>query len=92
MIRVDINGTDGAAACGRVVMNAKGPICLLARKLIEDGYSEHDVAQVYRGHMKVFRDATLGEWAKWSYREGDLSVKRVRYVPMPADLHDSDPT
>ena len=87
MIRIDINGTDGAAACGRVVTNAKGPICALARKLIEDGYAEHDIAQVYLGHMKVFHDMPLGWWAQWSYREGDLSVKRVRYVPMPADLH-----
>lgn len=88
MIRIDINGTDGAAACGHVVHSNKGPIGALARKLIADGYAEHDIAQVYRGHMKVFHDMPLDWWARWSWREGDLSVKRARYAPMPSDLHE----
>lgn len=87
MIRIDVNGTDGASGAGHVVRSNKGPICLLARKLIQDGFAEHDLAQVYRGHMKIFRDMALGDWAKWSYREGDQTLKRVRYAPMPADLH-----
>lgn len=87
MIRIDINGTNGASACGRAVTNAKGPICALARSLIEDGYAAHDITDVYRGHMRVFCGVELGWWAAQSYREGDFSVKRVRYIPMPSDLH-----
>ena len=88
MIRIDISETDVASSCGHVVRSGKGPIGTLARKLVAEGYAEHDIAQIYRGSMKVFRDVHLGEWAKWSWREGDMSVKRVRYVPMPSDLHE----
>ena len=89
MIRIDINGTDGAAACGRVVRSAKGPICTLARQLIADGYASHDITEVYRGHMRVFRNVPLSWWAERTVREGDAPIKMVRYIAMPDTLHGS---
>ncbi len=87
MIRIDINGTDGAAACGRVVTSNKAPICVLARQLIADGYAEHDITDVYRGHMRVFRSVPLSWWAERTVREGEAPIKMVRYVAMPTALH-----
>ncbi len=87
MIRIDIIAPDTAFGCGRTVKSTKGAVNALARQLVADGYAEHDITEVYRGHMKVFRETTLGWWAAHSYREGDSSVKRVRYIPMPSDLH-----
>lgn len=90
MIRIDIIAMDTAFGCGRTVKSSKGAINALARKLIADGYAAHDITQVYHGHMRVFSDTPLSWWAEHSYREGDTSVKRVRYVPMPSDLHDAE--
>lgn len=56
----------------------------VARELIAEGYDENEEITFLRDGKDSMRITTLGEWAKWSFREWDTeSVKKRKYVPRP---------
>lgn len=87
-LRFELSGTETATCGDMTVTTAKGAICRLARDMIEAGHYGGATVTVWRGETQCFQPMQLIDWAHWTYREGDQSVRRVKYVPMPAALHD----
>ena len=86
-LRFDLSGTETATCGDMTATTSKGPICRLARDMIAAGHGGASIVEVWRGETRCFQPMRLSDWAHWTYREGDHSAKRVKYVPMPTDLH-----
>ena len=87
MVEIQLEGTDTATALGISVKGRglAGPICSLARALIEAGHSGDAI--VKRGDVVCFEAMPLQRWADIQCRESDrASVRFYKYQPFARDV------
>lgn len=84
-MKIELTGPYTAECDGIKVTNRNGPICKLARKLVDKGHSPHTKVTVWMDGVMSFSEARLSWWADRTTAETDRqSVRFAPYVPFPA--------
>lgn len=84
-MRIELTDSYTAECDGIKVTNRNGPICKLARKLIEKGHSPDAKVSVWMDGVMSFSASSLKWWADRTTAETDRqSVRFSKYVPFPA--------
>jgi hypothetical protein len=71
-----------------IVGNTKQPLVDGARELLAIGFkSSTPLTMRHDGSLHdSFKPLPIGEWAKWTYKEGEKdALKRARWMPLPDD-------
>lgn len=85
---IKLSGTDTATCGDFTAINARGgPIGAITRKMVAAGACDMLPCEVWRGSVRCFGPLPLSYFSDYTISEGDKSARRVRYVPMPVDLH-----
>jgi hypothetical protein len=79
MINIELSGSNEARAYG---YGGKMSIHKLCRKLIDEGFAQHDIVNVWRRGMLCFTPVRLSWWADRDVSEGDAySARIVKHRP-----------
>ena len=78
VIRIELTGSDTASAEGIKVQRPRGPICAIARKLVDAGHDPDTEVQIYRNGTLCFQPAPLWHWAVIRVEESDNSDQSAR--------------
>ncbi len=79
---ITLHGSNVARCEGHEVKarGMAGPICSLAREMVDRGYDPNRPVRVYRGDTVCFSTVSLGWWAKKQCRESkELEPKFYKY-------------
>ena len=78
MIRIELTGSDTASTEGIKVQRPRGPICAIARKLVDADHDPDQIVECYRNGKLAIMAKPLWHWAVIRVEESDSSDQSAR--------------